>query len=73
MMTTKMKHCILEYTEEIRKVFGVTLEVQFEIHLYNTSFNNQPECDKTDILERRINGWMMLVHSGGPIPNDVYD
>ena len=71
--TTNMKDYILEDKAELRKVFGDTMDGQFEHDLYNKSPSNQPKSDGTDTLQQRIEWWMAVVDRGGPIANDAYD
>ena len=71
--TINMKDYFLEDNEEIRKVFRSTMECQFEHDLYNKSFSNQLESDKTDTIQQRIKWWMTIVDRGCPIPNNIYD
>ena len=73
MMTTDLEDYFLEDNEEIGKVFRETMEGQFEHDLYNKSFSNQLESDKTDTFKQRIKLWMIVVDSGGPILNHVFD
>ena len=54
MMTIDMKVIFLEGNEEqVRRVFKVTMEGQFEQDLYNKSFSNQLESDETDTLRTK--------------------
>ena len=46
MMTTTKKDYILEDNEELRNVFGDTIEGQFEHDLYIKFFSNQLEPDE---------------------------
>ena len=43
--------------------------------MYDKSFSNQLESDDDEIgtLQQRIKWWMLVVHRGGQILNDVYD
>ena len=50
-MTTNMKDCFLKENEdEVRKVFRVTMEGQFELDLYIKSFSNQFEPGDENVL-----------------------
>ena len=75
MMTTNMRdYFVKENEDEVRKVFGDTLEGQFEHDLYNKSFSNQFESgDENDTLQQRIEWWMTVVDRGGPLPDNAYE
>ena len=49
------------------------MEGQFEHDLYNKLFSNQLESDEMDTLQQSVEWLMMVVDTGGPVPNDVYD
>ena len=74
MMTTNMNDYFEEDNEkEVGKVFGDTMEGQFEHYLYNKSFSNQLAPVETYTLQQIIKWWMVVVDKGGPIPNDISD
>ena len=75
MMKTNLKDYFLEKNEEeVRKVFRETMEGQFEHDLYIKSFSDQLESHDVEFtLQQRIKWWMLVVDSGGPIPDIVYD
>ena len=73
MMKINMKDYFPEENEEdIRRVFGVTMEGQFEHAVYNKLLCNQLESNETVTLQQRIKWWMVVVDRGGLIPNGVY-
>ena len=75
MKTTNIKDYFLEYNkEDVRKVFGETMEGQFEPDLYKKFFSSQLDSnDEIDTLQQRIKWWMLIIDRGGPIPNNAYD
>ena len=66
MMTPYIKDYISEDNEDIRMVFIDTIEGQFEHDLYNKSSSNQLESDETDIVQQRIEWWMVVAGRGRP-------
>ena len=72
LMVTNLNDYVTD-SEGIKKEFRVRMEGQFEHDLYYKSLSNQLESDETDTSQQRIEWWMTVVDSGGPIPNNVYD
>ena len=70
MMVTNLKD-FFEDSEEFREEFGGILEGQLELDFYNKTFSNQVISYEGDTLDSRIQFWLLIVHRGGPMPDNV--
>ena len=69
LMVTDFNEYITDY-EEFRGEFRGMMEGQFEHDLYNKSFSNQVKPYENDSLDKRMESWLLIVHKGGPIPEN---